>query len=456
MNCVAVADLMTKTTHQIKKMLKNQWRLSFNFRNLSLAKFNSSAPPIFGGFILLGHGIKLYGVALLDELVLLTSIVIRPKITTSQIDALAMIVGVYIFFSSTFSIISEQQHIVFIARNLLLGLGICYLSTLPKNWFDFPVRPLFALTYIGVNLVFVLVERGAFLLSGSVILCETQSSDCLLPVAAWQAIWTGTAYSSLGLFVSLLFIFQSKHSQRLGAVALGLCFFISAYQLSRLGMIFCFIAAAIFIQQRQNTTLGFSAAIALFVILADLVFTFVTNHPFDSAAISEFIAQYWYQGKIPVVFVSAYFVLFDFNSTLQSSPRSHQILSMLDWYRLTQEKELIFGNLTGSHRNGINASIPVDQSGVLRPVGIVAWLYDWGVFFLAIYFATITRELLKIVRAIARKQINCLLGMTSGLAYLAIAMTPLVTAVTDSVLFWILVFNSKNFLVWPIRKNSKT
>ena len=141
----------------------------------------------------------------------------------------------------------------------------------------------------------------------------------------------------------------------------------------------------------------------------------------------------------------------DFNLTLQSSPRSHQILSMLDWYRLTQEKELIFGNLTGSHRNGIDGLIPVDQSGVLRPVGIVAWLYDWGAFFVAIYFATITRELCKIVRAIARKQINCLLGMTSGLAYLAIAMTPLVTAVTDSVLFWILVFNSKNFLVWPIR-----
>ena len=123
----------------------------------------------------MGHGIKVYGVALLDELALLISIIIRPKVTTSQIDALAMIVGVYIFFSSTFSIISDQQHIVFIIRNLLFGLGICYLSTLPKNWFDFPVRTSFALTYIGVNLVFVLVERGAFLLSGSVILCETQS-----------------------------------------------------------------------------------------------------------------------------------------------------------------------------------------------------------------------------------------------------------------------------------------
>ena len=153
-----------------------------------------------------------------------------------------------------------------------------------------------------------------------------------------------------------------------------------------------------------------------------------------------------------MVFVTVYYVLSDFNSTLQSSPRVHQILSMLDWYRLTQEKELIFGNLTGSHRNGIDGLIPVDQSGVLRPVGIVAWLYDWGVFFIAVYFAIITRELLKIVRTITEKQINCLLGMTSGLAYLAIAMTPLVTAVTDSILFWILVFSSKNFLVWPIRQ----
>ena len=98
----------------------------------------------------------------------------------------------------------------------------------------------------------------------------------------------------------------------------------------------------------------------------------------------------------------------------------------------------------------------MDHIGLLLPVGIVAWLYDWGVFFLAIYFATITRELLKIMRAIVRKQINFLLGITSGLAYLAIAMIPLVTAVTESVLFWILVFNSKNFLVWPIRQNSKT
>ena len=74
----------------------------------------------------------------------------------------------------------------------------------------------------------------------------------------------------------------------------------------------------------------------------------------------------------------------------------HQILSMLDWYRVTQVKELIFGNLTGSHRNGINGLIPVDQSGVLRPVGIVAWLYDWGALFVSVYFAIITRELLKI------------------------------------------------------------
>ena len=162
------------------------------------------------------------------------------------------------------------------------------------------------------------------------------------------------------------------------------------------------------------------------------------------------------KAKIPVSFVTVYYVFADFNSTLQSSQRSHQILSMLDWYRLTQVQELIFGNLTGSHRNGIDGLIPVDQSGVLRPVGIVAWLYDWGAFFVAVYFGIITRELLKIVRTINEQQINYLHGMTSGLAYLAIAMTPLVTAVTDSVLFWILVFNSKNFLVWPIRQNSKT
>ena len=367
-----------------------------------------------------------------------------------------MIVGIYIFFSSTFSIISEQQHIGFIIRNLLLGLGICYLSALPKNWFDFPVRTSFALTYISLNLVFVLVERGAFLLSGSVFLCETQRIECLLPVAAWQAIWTGTAYSSLGLFVSLLFIFQSKHSQRVGAVALGLCFFISAYQLSRIGLMFCLIATAIFIQQRQKTSLGFFVVIALLIIFADIAFTSVNQHTFGLATISNLFVYYWYQGKIPVSFATVYYVFADFNSTLQSSQRSHQILSMLDWYRLTQVQELTFGNLTGSHRNGIDGLIPVDQSGVLRPVGIVAWLYDWGAFFVAVYFGIITRELLKIVRAINEKQINCLLGMTSGLAYLAIAMTPLVTAVTDSVLFWILVFNSKNFLVWPIRQNSKT
>ena len=81
-------------------MSKNQWRPNFTSRYLGLAKFNNNAPPIFGGFILLGHGIKLYGVALLDELALLASIIIRPKVTTSQIDVLAMIVGIYIFFSS--------------------------------------------------------------------------------------------------------------------------------------------------------------------------------------------------------------------------------------------------------------------------------------------------------------------------------------------------------------------
>ena len=424
MDQLSIADLMTKTTDQIKKVLKNQWSKNFDSRSLGLAKLNCNAPPIFGGFILLGHGIKVYGVAILDELALLISIIIRPRLTTSQIDVLAMIIGIYIFFSSTFSIISDKQHSVFIIRNIIFGLSICYLSTLPKNWLDFPVRTSFALTYIGINLIFVLVERGAFLLSGSAYLCETQRIACLLPVAAWQSIWTGTAYSSIGLFVSLLFIFQSKHSQRLGAVALGLCFFISAYQLSRLGMIFCFIATAIFIQQKHKTSLTFFALSTLFVVVADIAITSVKHHSFDFTTISSFFVYYWHQGKIPVTIDTVYYVVSDFDTTLQTSSRIHQIFSMLEWYRVTQVKELIFGNLTGSHRNGINDLIPVDKSGILRPVGIVAWLYDWGILFVSVYFAIVTRELLKIARAITKKQINYLLGMTSGLAYLAISLTP--------------------------------
>ena len=72
---------------------------------------------------------------------------------------------------------------------------------------------------------------------------------------------------------------------------------------------------------------------------------------------------------------------------------------------LTQVKESIFGNLTGSHRNGIDGLIPVDQSGVLRPVGIVAWLYDWGAFFCSSLFCHNHRELCKIARATIKNKL---------------------------------------------------
>ena len=190
----------------------------------------------------------------------------------------------FISFSSTFSIISEQQHIGFIIRNLLLGLGICYLSTLPKNWFDFPVRPSFALTYIGVNLVFVLVERGAFLLSGSVILCETQSTGCLLPVAAWQAIWTRNRLLLTRPFRIPDIHISIKTLAKIGGSGVGFVFLYFGLPTKPNWIDVLFDCHCNFLFNKDKKQgLGFCVAIALLVIVADIAFTSVRQHTFDLA-----------------------------------------------------------------------------------------------------------------------------------------------------------------------------
>ena len=50
------------------------------------------------------------------------------------------------------------------------------------------------------------MQQFNFLLSGGVLKCNLLVNECFLDYVFWQDFWTGTSYSSLGLFLSAILL----------------------------------------------------------------------------------------------------------------------------------------------------------------------------------------------------------------------------------------------------------
>ena len=97
--------------------------------------------------------------------------------------------------------------------------------------------------------------------------------------------------------------------------------------------------------------------------------------------------------------------------------RIEQISDILNWLQSADLKSLFFGDLSGSHRTGIPNEIPVDKSLVLRPIGIVAWAYEWGVIFLVSYLLTVVRGIKVIKNTRARPSLCFFCNICSFLPF---------------------------------------
>ena len=129
--------------------------------------------------------------------------------------------------------------------------------------------------------------------------------------------------------------------------------------------------------------------------------------------------------------------------------RINQIIGIKEYLVTNDFLENLFGTYSGSHRFNLTNYITSDTSGVLRPIGIVVLIYDWGLLFLFIYFALILYNLKKINSFIKHDKAKNLIIL---IIYLYISLNPLITNMNDSILFWLIIFFPINFLVRSLIK----
>lgn len=412
------------------------------------------------------------GHAILDELFILIFSIqksLRPPLIG---DFILLLMPATILISTFFSILNNPVDIPF--KLSLVVTGICILCIcLVRNFsFDMSKVALAGLLYLSLNILFVVIEQSAIIFKFN-LGCQNNfdSFFCLLPPAFWQDYWTGTAYSALGIWVSFLAITSSRFSLLVKILALLGFILIISYQNSKTGFLFL-ILSVVFILLKFSPAQRIKLYICIAIlILLDIVFNFwIINRvrlPANSTYFQEYYNQvvnlgYWTHGhfltrlhgtltEIP----NNWLDLVNFFQSFLDRGRREQISGILNWLHSADLKNLFFGNLSGSHRTGIPNEIPVDKSLVLRPIGIVAWAYDWGVIFLVSYLLIVVRGIMGIQKKIRGLNLHYVFFVIYVLFYLLVASLPLITNISGSVLFWIIIFHSGCIISAPIKATKK-
>jgi hypothetical protein len=150
--------------------------------------------------ILLGHGMKLMGHAILDEFFLLIFTLqknIKPPVS---FDFILLIMPFTILISTFFSILNLQGGTFFKLGLIVTALCILCICLIKNFSFDLTKVSTAAFLYLFLNILFVIIEQISITFKLSYD-CQINPNSlmCSLPIAFWQDFWTGTAYSALGL-----------------------------------------------------------------------------------------------------------------------------------------------------------------------------------------------------------------------------------------------------------------
>ena len=415
---------------------------------------------------------KVMGHAILDELFILIFSVqksFRPPLVG---DFILLLIPSTILISTFFSILNNPVDILFKLNLAVTGICILCICLVRNFSFDISKIAFAGLLYLFLNILFVVIEQSAVIFKFN-LGCQNNFDSflCLLPPAFWQDYWTGTAYSALGIWVSFLAITSSRFSIFVKILALLGFLLIVSYQSSKTGFLFLILSLFLILLKfspAQRIKLYISFAI---LILLDIVFTFWINNRTTLPANSTYFQEFYNQVVNLELWVHGHFLtrlhvtlkeipnhwlgLVDFFQSFLDVGRKEQISGIFNWLQSTDLKGLFFGNLSGSHRTGIPNEIPVDKSLVLRPIGIVAWAYDWGVIFLVSYLLIVVQGIRVIQRKIREFDLHYVFFVVYVLFYLLVASLPLITNITSSVLFWIIIFHSGCVISAPIKETKK-
>lgn len=409
--------------------------------------------PFHVGFIpsilMIGHGVKIYGVAIVDEL--LPFFYLRyPEYFKYEKLSIGTFLGIQIILCSFFSLLLTGED--FFYKMHILWIGVCILFASNLRTSAFTVGSLYLLAaaiYFGCNLGFVLYEQIVFFSKEGAASCrvapKTFPPACDLAVAYWQYFWTGTAYSALGLWISWAVI-HSRLQKKNQAVLYTLFFVICVLQASKVALILWILSFVIFVR-RPRVFLIIILSVILFILFETIFY--VTVFLLNNEIVNFELAIYWH------VIASSYSL--NLLSELVRSPfdqgRLDQIFGVFNYIRESDLVRVFFGSMTGFHRHGITDYINSDSSGILRPIGMVTFFVDYGLLFVIAYTTIYARNIITIFRKID--------WPFSGPTFLIIMsysiffLSPFVTNVMDSLLFWC-VFFKPDILINLMTRNSQS
>lgn len=407
--------------------------------------------------ILLGHGFKPFGYAILDEL--FPFFIKFSKIKINLVSIFIILISTIIFFQSVKGLMINLSDYLY--KFHMIWISICLLLLTKLENIDFKNRKIFymATAYLLINMLFIIIQQINFLLSGGQLKCAdlhhttpreitqelpNSQESCFLDYAFWQEFWTGTAYSSLGLFISLILILSYLNKKKLKILFISIFFIIIIFQETKTGLLYLVLLIPfILINKFQIKKFIYFVLIMITVLCSDLILTYFNNY-FTEIASYDFvyIAQSSYVYGL-IVELSNILSTGNFTFFLDNG-RTNQIIGIKEYLVQNNFFETLLGTYSGSHRFNLINYISSDSSGILRPIGIVVLIYDWGLIFLFMYVSLVIYNLIKINLFFKHSIFK---NLTFSAVYLFISANPLITNLNDSVLFWLIIFFPMNILV---------
>ena len=208
---------------------------------------------IFLPLIIFGHGIKPFGYAIIDEL--FPFFIKFSKIKINVVSILIILISMIILFQSVKGLIINFED--FLKKFHMIWISICLFLLTMLNNDNLKIGKSFyiATSYLLINMIFVITQQINFFFSGGQLKCADlhhmtekeiarggpiYQEDCFLDYAFWQDFWTGTAYSSLGLFISLILILSYLEKKNWKLLFISIFLLITIFQESKTGFVYFF------------------------------------------------------------------------------------------------------------------------------------------------------------------------------------------------------------------------
>jgi hypothetical protein len=359
-------------------------------------------------FGILGIGFKLGSIAIFDEIFLFVFILSllllkRPLRVDLRLSLSKVISFLFLLYSiiALFSLHDNPNSY----RYLFLSVAFFIYSLANENYSkSINVKHIVKFSYIYIGLTVFIPLYGVV-------------ND--LPVAFWQEyLWTGTAYSTFGVMIAALIIINNSHNSNSFSYVLFLCF-VSAYlNDSRLTIV---VIAYLFLYYSVRYKVANQIVLLFFIAIPLTLFSDIGLELLHSS----------YVGLIEV----------DNPEHNASYGRFLQLTGIFDYF-LEYPYSLLLGNGSLTHQFNLSDFIGSDSSGKLRPIGVVAIIYDYGVLF---YFLLLLQNLIYIFLLTKRLGIKFIFYGVPF--FMLLHLFIFTTNLNDSVLFW-LIFIDFNFVLF--------